>query len=47
VDVIELCIINAWPQQEGSERIVSGCEEDDGRELGEGEEACELVLDDR
>jgi hypothetical protein len=38
--VIELRIVHAWAEQKGGEGGVLGREEEDGRELGEGEEAC-------
>jgi hypothetical protein len=38
--VIELRIVHAWAEKERGERGVLGREEEDGRELGEGEEAC-------
>jgi hypothetical protein len=41
--VIELRIVHAWAEQKGGERGVLGREEEDGRELGEGEEACVCV----
>jgi hypothetical protein len=38
--VIELRIVHAWAEEERGERGVLGREEEDKRELGEGEEAC-------
>jgi hypothetical protein len=38
--VIKLRIVHAWAEEERDERGVLEREEKDGRELGEGEEAC-------
>jgi hypothetical protein len=40
--VIKLRIVHAWAEEEGGERGVLG-READGRELGEGEEACAVL----